>query len=478
MGEAVDLLIKGARVVDPGDGFDEVADLAVAGGRIVERAPDLSPDRAGRVVSGDGLVLLPGVIDSHVHIHEPHAPRSMGHRRLAVAGVTTAVEFAFMRGVLDQWAESSAGLTVLGIQAMPAYTGATPRAQIRDDVAAALRDGCIGVKVLGGHYPSTPEASATIIEEADEQEAYLGFHSGTTAHGSDLDGMREALELAGNHPIHLAHTNAYLRGAVDDPMTENLTALQLLRAHPRVVSETHLGPLNMCHGTVHNGELADHIARNCLRLRGYEPSPAGLRQAFLDGYAHALVDGGPTPVPGPAGLAHWKARPDGWISFPVNLRMTAYLQACARVDPAGELVFEGPGDFVVDAISSDGGLWRNVILDQGLAMVQLGALSLLQLAVKTSLRPAEMFGLVGKGELSPGADADLVLVDPHRRAAVLTVADGRVIAENGQATGRGGVILTSAAGAARLAERGLPHRVHDLSGSLFRTRGAAHSMSS
>ncbi len=70
-------------------------------------------------------------------------------------------------------------------------------------------------------------------------------------------------------------------------MTEHLTALRPLRDHPRVVSETHQGPLNMCHGSVHNGELADRIARNCLRLRGYAPPPPppppGLRQAFLDG---------------------------------------------------------------------------------------------------------------------------------------------------------------------------------------------------
>lgn len=468
----LDLLITGARVVDPATGHDGIADLGVAGGTIAEIGHELAPERARRVVDGTGRWLLPGLVDSHVHMVDltrPHASTA-AHRRLAVAGVTTAVEFASLDAVIGHWDDSAAGLTVLGLEALPAYTGRVPAGRIRDDIAAALARGAIGVKILGGHFPSTPDATAQIIDEGSRQGCYVAFHAGTTAHGSDLDGMREALQLANGQPLHLAHTNAYLRGAVADPSEENTEALRMLAGHPHVVSETHLGPLNLCFGRVRDGMLDDHIARNCLRLRGYPPTPEGLRSAFADGYAHAHLDGIVEPVTGTPALAQWSGDPaHTMLSFPVNLRFSAYQQACARIGANG-LTFEGPGDFVVDAISSDGGLWRNVILDQGLSLVQLGALTPLQLAERTSLRPAMLFGLTGKGRLTPGSDADLVLVDAQRRRPELTVARGQVIAEGGESTGSGGLLLTSAAGATRLSTTNLPYRVHDLCSSLFHSK--------
>lgn len=474
MAPRFDLLIRGARVVDPRNGVDGFRDVAVAGSAIAEVAEGLDPATATRVVDGTGRVLLPGLIDTHVHLYNRRADRTHGHRALARAGVTTAVEFSNMRGVLDQWPASAAGLSILGIEALPSYDGPTDPARIRDDVAAAVRDGCIGVKIFGGHFPSTPEASARIIREANEQGAYVGFHAGTTAHGSTLDGMREALELAAGQALHLAHTPAYLRGLTADPIEENLEALRLLRAHPRVVSEGHLGPLNGCTGRLRDGVPSDHIARNCLRMRAYPVSEAGLRQAFLDGYAHVneYVEDGMVQFTGERALHVWEADPERTrLSFPVNLRVTAYLQTCARVDAGGALVFEGPGAFVVDAISSDGGNWRNVILEHGLDMVRFGALSLGQLVEKASLRPAAMVGLHGKGHLAPGADADLVLVDVDHKCATFTVAAGRVVFDGQQVVGRGGVVLTTREGAPALAARGLPHRTLDLAESLFYTKG-------
>ncbi|MQA87116.1 MAG: amidohydrolase family protein [Streptosporangiales bacterium] len=473
MGGRIDLLFRGARVVDAEADLDAVRDVAVAGDKITAVEPEISPGRARRVIEARGLALLPGMVDSHVHMVDGRSRRSAAHARLARAGVTTAVEFSDMRGVLEQWAGSSAGLTVLGLQALPAYDGRTRSSRIRDDVGAALRDGCIGVKIFGGHYPSTPAAAAQIIGTADDLGVYVAFHAGTTEHGSDLAGMREAVELAGGRSLHIAHTNAYLRGLIHDPLEENRAAIQLLRDHPRVVSEAHLGPLNMCFGRVRDGELDDHIVRNCLRLRGYPPDLAGLRQAFLDGFAHAFPrgNGEPVPVTGEQGLATWRSDTEGSIlSFPVNLRMTAYLQTCARVGDAGDVRYEGPGDFVVDAISSDGGLWRNVILDQGLTMVQLGALSLVELVRKACRQPAALFGLNDKGHLNPGADADLVGVDLDRRRVEFTVAAGQMIYDGERITGTGGTVLTSPEGTEALDRRGIPHRAIDLADSLFRRR--------
>ncbi|WP_219460103.1 amidohydrolase family protein [Nonomuraea rhizosphaerae] len=65
-----DLLIKGGRVLDPGQGLDGVMDVAVTGGRVSAIGEDLPAGEARRVidVSGSGRYVVPGLIDIHTHV--------------------------------------------------------------------------------------------------------------------------------------------------------------------------------------------------------------------------------------------------------------------------------------------------------------------------------------------------------------------------------------------------------------------------
>ncbi len=69
-----DLLLKGGRVIDPKNNIDGNADVAVAEGKIAAVAPDLNPADAARVVDVSGLVITPGLIDIHVHVYHTRAP--------------------------------------------------------------------------------------------------------------------------------------------------------------------------------------------------------------------------------------------------------------------------------------------------------------------------------------------------------------------------------------------------------------------
>lgn len=70
MSAPVDLLITGARVLDPGSGFDAVTDVAVRDGVIDEIWPGLASDASAtrRHVDGSGLLLVPGLVDLHTHV--------------------------------------------------------------------------------------------------------------------------------------------------------------------------------------------------------------------------------------------------------------------------------------------------------------------------------------------------------------------------------------------------------------------------
>jgi dihydroorotase len=88
-----ELLFRGARVVDPAGGRDEIADVHVREGVVADVGPDLVAASA-EVVDCDGLVLAPGLVDMHTHLREPgfeHKETVETGTRAAAAGGYTAV---------------------------------------------------------------------------------------------------------------------------------------------------------------------------------------------------------------------------------------------------------------------------------------------------------------------------------------------------------------------------------------------------
>lgn len=65
----IDILLKGGHVIDPANGIDRVMDVAIAGDRIVEVAPNISSRNARRVIDVSGLYVTPGLIDLHTHVY-------------------------------------------------------------------------------------------------------------------------------------------------------------------------------------------------------------------------------------------------------------------------------------------------------------------------------------------------------------------------------------------------------------------------
>jgi len=90
------ILIRGARVIDPGH-LDAVSDVLIDGGRIeaVQPGHTLSLERGDlQVIEADGLWLTPGLIDMHVHFREPgqeYKETILTGCRAAAAGGFTSV---------------------------------------------------------------------------------------------------------------------------------------------------------------------------------------------------------------------------------------------------------------------------------------------------------------------------------------------------------------------------------------------------
>ena len=64
------LVIRGARVLDPAEGIDTQVDVKIDDGTIAELGSNL-PVNGHRVIDGAGLVLAPAFVDPHVHLRTP-----------------------------------------------------------------------------------------------------------------------------------------------------------------------------------------------------------------------------------------------------------------------------------------------------------------------------------------------------------------------------------------------------------------------
>ena len=436
-----DRILRGGRVVDPKNGLDGVADVVIENGRIAAVTPNYA-GHAAEETDCTGLVVCPGLVDSHLHLGSVFGS-PYGMRMAALSGVTTCLDMA---GPLTD--------------VLHFGTDKPTRDELGVFVEEALAAGAVGVKIMGGHWPLPLETSSELIRVANERDAYVAWHAGSTTAGSNLLGMRETIEAAGTEKLHLAHINAYCRGRVKSVEEETAEAIELLKTHPNIWCEAYVSPMN---GTIltcdAEGVVIDHVTRNCLATFGRTPDKAGMIEAFRHGEVQAIVerDGVSVLVGGEEGLDLWlKAETATAGSFPVNPATSRFLLAQAK---------RADGSFVVDAIGTDGGcIPRNVLLSVGLSLVKFGALTLTEFVQKTSLNPARHLRLADRGHLSEGAAADVTVFDFERQKAVETIADGKTVMKDGKLVGKGVTFITTERGRAALEKEGFATLTVDYSG--------------
>ena len=88
---AVDLLVRGGRVVTATDDFE--AAVAIKGGRIVAIAPESVLPPADRVIDASGKVVFPGLIDCHLHVGPEYDDWRTSALAAARTGLTSIVPF-------------------------------------------------------------------------------------------------------------------------------------------------------------------------------------------------------------------------------------------------------------------------------------------------------------------------------------------------------------------------------------------------
>lgn len=206
----VDLVIRGGKVVSP-DHIIE-ASVAIDNGIIVAVGHDDLMPSAREEIRADGLYLLPGAIDSHVHFRDPGYPNKetwkTGSAAAACGGVTTVFEMPNTNPATG----TVEALRLKQKAAESSYVDFGIHGLFGDDTVDRLEElldaGVTSFKAfVGNTFGNLPAPTDGCLLEGFEKLAPLGIRTVVHAENSSIMARRQAkLQAAGrNDPFaHLA----------------------------------------------------------------------------------------------------------------------------------------------------------------------------------------------------------------------------------------------------------------------------------
>ena len=434
-----DLVVKNGRVAT-----SSLQSLAIAakGGRIIWIGSNSNAPQADRVVDASGLLVLPGVIDVHVHMREPGATYKedfrSGTAAAAAGGVTTVFDMPNNNPPTADVPSLKAKARLAGEKAIVDYAlyGALAKGN-SGQLGPMAGAGAIGFKWYMAE--TTGIVAAPPHAELMRDLAILSkSKSRVSVHAEDdaiIRSRTSKLKAAGRADAS-AHFEARPSAAEEKAVREAIASAR------QAGCMLHLAHLSSAAG-------ADQV-RKAKRSRGVprgsitaETCPQYLLLDKSD-YAErgSLMKCNPSIKSKEDRLALWRAVTDGTI----DMVATDHAPHTLEEKTAGGSIFDQASGFP--------GLETSVALM--LTCVSRGLLTLTRYVQLSSEGPARAWGLYPKkGAIRIGADADFTIVDPKKRwkvdsskfvskakyspfdgfkaegAAVYTIVRGTVVMDNG-----------------------------------------------
>ena len=434
----LELVVKNVRVVRPGQPRVERLDLGVAGGRFVRLAPDIPAAEAAEVYDARGRLGFPGVVDAHTHvgIYGPLADDAVTESRAAVSGGVTTMLTYFRTG--QYYLNRSGPYAEFFPEVLRLSDGRyhcdygyhlapITAAHVDEMEALATRHGVPSFKIFmfyggyGLHGQAGPDAQRRFLMIGPEDHYDL-------AHFEFV--LRAAGHVQRAHPARAEHVSvslhcevadildAYTRLVARDPSLSGLRAYSAARPpHAEglavwiaayLASEAACANVNLLH-------LSSRKALEAARMMAGVFPHVDFRREVTVG--HLLLD-----VDAPAG-AYAKVNP------PIRPR--------EDVEFLWRAVLEGQVDWIVsdhaccaeevkEAGRGRGDVWLAKAGFGGTEYLLSGVFSegskrglpYHRMAELLAFNPARRYGLLHKGDIAPGFDADLALLDPERRFTV------------------------------------------------------------
>jgi len=456
--EPPEIVIRGGLVVTETGRLE--ADLRIRDGVIAEIGRNLAPAGNTRTIDAAGKLVLPGGIDTHVHLNPVRTPAT--------------------RPGADDFESASRAALAGGITTIGAFIGQdpdVPATRTLVEAADAASRTTIADAILHFTIGDPTRLAPTDLTMMRERGVTPKIFMRGMAFEQHLAGNLRLIEAAGKAglltQLH-AEDAAILAGAMDRLVAQGRTALvgqNFADSHPveaeEVATQRAVGfaeftgaPIYLVHMS---SERAVRVAEGA-RARGL---PVFTEVRFI--YLHLTRDAfnrpdGPTFTGAPP-LRHQADRDYLWAALArgsldvVNTDHVGYTRA-EKMDPGNSIQRPREGsNFLQDQMP--------LLYSEG---VRKGRISLERMVAVTATNPAKLFGLYPKkGAIAVGADADVAVWDPDLTRTIrdedilsngrfsifagwevtgwpiVTIRRGQVVYENGR--------VIAAPGSGRLAPR-------------------------
>lgn len=384
------VVIRNAKVVNADKTHKNDLDILLDKGKIVKIAANLKAGNA-KEIDAKGLLVMPGLIDIHVHFREPGGEHKetieSGSRAAARGGFTTVMCMPNTRPVLDS--------------AM----------MIDSVIKEARRVGLVNVVPIGAISRGQKDEELVDMFELKESGCLALSDDGKSVVNSQL--MRRAIEyskMAGL--VLIQHCEDPLLSA-GGAMNEGETSTRLgIKGDPglseSVIVSRDIELANYLGGHVHFAHMS---LKRCVDL---------IRFAKSQGI----------PVTAEACPHHFTLTEEAVSDFSTSAKMNPPLRTQKDVDA----IKAGIKDGTIDCIVTDHaphtkedkevdfeqapfgiiGLETSVALTIS-ELVKPGVISWNEMVERMSSAPARIMGMEGKGVIEEGADGDITLIDPERQ---------------------------------------------------------------
>ena len=395
------ILIRGGRVIDPGQRIDRAADVLLEDGVVSSVGEPIDPPDGAEVIDAAGLVVCPGFVDLHCHLREP----GFEHKETIATGTRAAARGGFTT-----------------VCAMPNTDPVIDSRAVVDFVLGKGRDeGAVRVLPIGSVTKGSLGAQLSEMGELSDA-GVVGFSDdGLPVHDANV--MRQALTYSSSFglPIinHCEVTELSRQGLANEGWVSSLLGVQgIPGAAEEIMVARDIALAELTGGRLHVAHASTAGTVDLVR----QARARGIANVTCEVTPHHLTLSDETLL-GPGGASAFeRLTPD---AYDCNAKVAPPLRSPSDV----EAMVEGLADGAIDVIATDhaphsavdklctlhdaaNGIGNlETALGSLMSLVHAGAVGLPLLVEKLTSAPAAILGM-DIGTLKPGAPADVTLFDP------------------------------------------------------------------
>lgn len=382
------LLIKNGYVVDPANKISEIRDILVENSKISQISKSISV-KANRVIDAVGKIVMPGIIDMHVHLREPGREDKetifSGTKAALKGGVTSVLAMPNTTPAIDCAQEVRRLRNIIKdtAQANVFISAAISKGRLGEELSEIIKLKKAGVIAITDDGSSVENGALFLkaMQKAKTQKILVICHC-----------EDRALSAAGVVNLGVVSTSLGLRGIPKE--AEYKIIKRDIELAKRSGAKVHIAHVS-CQESIEI--IAQAKKKGIFVTAETAPHYFSLSQEDLSEYD-------------------------------TNMKMNPPLRSCAD----REAIKQGLKDGTIDVIASDHAPHTENEKDIEFDRAEFGVIGLetelavaitelvnqkvlnwLQLAEKFTLNPAKILG-IDKGMLSHGKDADLVIFSPEK----------------------------------------------------------------